>query len=61
MATQGDFRARFAAAFDRAVQEAQYAAAMDGLDLEFINNRSTTNTFKLTANDFQSATHKNEI
>ncbi len=52
MATQGDFTARFAAAFDRAGQEAQYAAAMDGLDLESINNRSTTNTFKLTANDF---------
>lgn len=61
MATQGDYRARFAAAFDKAIQEAQYAAAMDGLDLDFINNRSTTNTFKLTANDFQSVTHKNEI
>ena len=32
MATHGDFKARFAAAFDNAINEAEYTASMDGLD-----------------------------
>lgn len=61
MATTGDFRARFAAAFEKAVNEAEYTASMDGLDLEFINQKSVSNAFTLRAKDLESITFKNEI
>ena len=37
MATQGDYRARFAAAYQRAVNEEEF---VDGLDLDYINKCS---------------------
>ena len=61
MATQGDFRARFAAAHLKSVNEAEYTASMDGLDLEFINQKSVSNAFTLKAKDLEIITYKNEI
>lgn len=61
MATQGDFKARFAAAFDRAVNEAEYTPSMDGLKLEFINKKSVSNAFTLKAKDLETTEYKNEI
>ena len=42
MGTIGDFRAKFAAAHLKAVNEAEYTASIDGLDLEFINQKSVS-------------------
>ena len=46
---------------ERNLFEAEYSLEMDGLDLDFIKNASTSNTFKLDAKDFQSLKYKNEI
>jgi len=48
-------------AFERAIKEASYSQEMDGLDVDFINNASRDNTFKLNASDFTSMKYKNEI
>lgn len=58
MATQGDFRARFAAALQRAVNEEKF---VDGLDLDYINKCSVSNAFKIDTKDLQSLTFKSEI
>jgi hypothetical protein len=58
MATQGDYRARFAAAFQRAVNEEEF---VDGLDLDYINKCSVSNAFKIDTKDLQSLTFKSEI
>jgi hypothetical protein len=61
MGTIGDFRAKFAAAHLKAVNEAEYTASIDGLDLEFINKKSVSNAFTLKAKDLEITTYKNEI
>ena len=61
MGTIGDFRAKFAAAHLKAVNEAEYTASIDGLDLEFINQKSVSNAFTLKAKDLEITTYKNEI
>jgi hypothetical protein len=61
MATQGDFKARFAAAHLKAVNEAEYTASMDGLKLDFINQKSVSNAFTLKAKDLETTDYKNEI
>ena len=61
MATHGDFKARFAAAFDKSVNEAEYTASMDGLKLDFINKKSVSNAFTLKAKDLETTEYKNEI
>ena len=58
MATTGDFRARFAAALQRAVNEEKF---IDGLDLDYINKCSVSNAFKIDTKDLQSLTFKSEI
>lgn len=58
MATQGDFRARFAAAYQRAVNEEEF---VDGLDLDYINKCSVSNAFKIDTKDLQSTKFKSEI
>ena len=58
MATQGDIRARFAAAFQRAVNEEEF---VDGLDLDYINKCSVSNAFKVDTKDLQSTEFKSEI
>jgi hypothetical protein len=58
MATQGDFRARFAAAYQRAINEEKF---VDGLDLDYINKCSVSNAFKIDTKDLQSLTFKTEI
>lgn len=58
MATQGDFRARFAAAYQRAINEEKF---VDGLDLDYINKCSVSNAFKIDTKDLQSLTFKSEI
>ena len=57
MIGKGDIRINF----ERAIKESEYLASMDGLKIDFIKSRSTSNTFKLSARDFQSQTYKNEI
>ena len=56
MGTIGDFRAKFAAAHLKAVNEAEYTASIDGLDLEFINQKSVSNAFTLKAKDLEITT-----
>ena len=58
MATQGDYRARFAAAYQRAINEEEF---VDGLDMEYINKCSVSNAFKLDTKDLQSIGFKSEI
>lgn len=58
MATQGDFRARFAAAFERAVNEEVF---VDGLDMEYINRCSVSNAFRIDTKDLQTTDFKSEI
>lgn len=58
MSTTGDFRARFAAALQRAVNEEKF---IDGLDLDYINKCSVSNAFKIDTKDLQSLTFKSEI
>jgi len=58
MATTGDFKARFAAAFQRAVNEEVF---VDGLDLDFINRCSVSNAFEIDNRDLQSTDFKSEI
>lgn len=58
MATHGDYRARFAAALQRAVNEEEF---VDGLDLDYINKCSVSNAFKIDTRDLQSLTFKSEI
>ena len=59
MATQGDFKARFAAAFQRAVNEEE--VFVDGLDLDFINRCSVSNAFEIDNRDLQTTDFKSEI
>lgn len=59
MATQGDFKARFAAAFQRAVNEDE--VFVDGLDLDFINRCSVSNAFEIDNRDLQTTDFKSEI
>ena len=61
MATTGDYRARFAAAHLKAVNEAKYTPSMDGLKLDFINQKSVSNAFTLKAKDLETTEYKNEI
>jgi len=58
MATTGDFRARFAAALQRAVNEEKF---VDELDLDYINKCSVSNAFRIDTKDLQSLTFKSEI
>lgn len=60
MAEFKDIRTRFQVALDQ-INEAEYTPSMDGLDLEYINNKSVSNAFKLDAKDLQSTQYKNEI
>jgi hypothetical protein len=60
MATQGDYRARFAAAYQRSVNEEE-EAFIDGLRMDFINKCSVNNAFKIDNKDLQSTEFKSEI
>ena len=53
MATQGDYRARFAAAFQKTVNE-ETEVFIDGLKMDFINRCSVDNAFKINTKDYQS-------
>lgn len=57
MADYNDIRTRFTVFMN----EASYTPSMDGLDLEYINDKSVSNAFKLEAKDLQSTQYKNEI
>ena len=60
MATQGDYRARFAAAFQKAVNE-ETEVFIDGLKMDFINRCSVNNAFKINTKDYQTLDFKSEI
>ena len=60
MAEFKDIRTKFQVALNN-ITEAEYTPSMDGLDLEYINNKSVSNAFKLDAKDLQSIQYKNEI